>query len=79
MALAVIDFTLADPTRAAGPAQPLRTRNVILVTADGLRIQELFGGMDPVVAASDKRSGIYDPERTRSLFWRPTPRSGAPP
>ena len=73
VALAVNGFALADPARAAGPAPRPRTRNVILVTADGLRIQELFGGMDPVVAASDKRSGIYDPERARSLFWRPTP------
>ena len=31
-------------------AQPLRTRNVILVTADGLRWQDLFHGIDPLLA-----------------------------
>jgi len=75
---------LARPARAAsGAARParaatdptrstLRTRNVILITVDGLRIQELFAGMDPVIADSPKRSGIYDLERARSRYWRPT-------
>ena len=54
-------------------AAPRRTGNVVLVTLDGVRVQELFGGMDPVVADSrEKRSGIYDPERARRLFWRDT-------
>ena len=57
------------PAAAAGP---LRTRNVVLVTFDGVRIQELFGGMDEVIAANEKRSGIYDIERARSLYDRPT-------
>lgn len=52
-----------------GPA-PLRTRNVILITADGLRIQELFSGMDPVVVKKDKHSGVSDIERARRLYWR---------
>jgi len=50
-----------------------RTENVILITVDGLRIQELFGGMDPIVSENDKRSGIYDIERARRLYDRPTP------
>ncbi len=48
-------------------------RNVILVTLDGVRIQELFAGMDPVVAADEAQSGIYDIEVTRRRYWRATP------
>jgi hypothetical protein len=59
------------PKARASP--PLHTRNVILVTVDGLRIQELFGGMDPVVSRKEKRSGIYDLERAKKRFWRDTP------
>ena len=41
--------------------------NVILVTLDGVRIQELFGGMDPVIAnAPEAESGIYEIDVTRS-------------
>ncbi|HEV8199713.1 MAG TPA: hypothetical protein VGS03_06805, partial [Candidatus Polarisedimenticolia bacterium] len=58
---------------SADSAPPRRTANVVLVTLDGVRVQELFGGMDPVIAESrEKRSGIYDPERARRLFWRDT-------
>lgn len=55
---------------AASPTGPRRTRNVILVTVDGLRIQELFGGMDEKIARKEKRSGIYDPARAHALYWR---------
>ncbi|HEU4402546.1 MAG TPA: alkaline phosphatase family protein [Candidatus Polarisedimenticolia bacterium] len=64
-----------SPLRAA-PAvprpAPRRTGNVILITVDGFRIQEMFAGMDPVVSDKEKQSGIYDLERARSRFWRPT-------
>jgi hypothetical protein len=65
---------MAAATPALAQSHPaLRTHNVILLTVDGLRIQELFAGMDPVVAQKAKRSGIYDLERTRKRFWRDTP------
>jgi hypothetical protein len=51
----------------------LRTRNVILVTLDGLRIQEMFAGMDPIVSEKEEFSGIYDGDRARRLYWRETP------
>jgi hypothetical protein len=57
----------------AAASAPLETRNVIFVTLDGLRVQELFGGMDPVVSGNDKRSGIYDLKRARERYWRETP------
>lgn len=48
-------------------------RNVVLVTLDGVRIQELFAGMDPVIAnAAETESGIDDIEVTRSRYWRET-------
>jgi hypothetical protein len=49
-------------------------QNVILVTLDGVRVQEVFGGMDPVIAnAPDEQSGIYEAEVTRKRWWRDTP------
>lgn len=48
-------------------------RNLILVTLDGVRIQELFTGMDAAIAADEAQSGIEDIEVTRKRYWRPTP------
>ncbi len=49
-------------------------RNVILVTIDGVRMREIFGGMDPVLAnASGTDSGIYDADVTKGRYWRDTP------
>jgi hypothetical protein len=47
--------------------------NVILVTLDGVRIQELFSGMDPALLDRTEDSGIYDAEVTRTRYWRETP------
>jgi hypothetical protein len=58
---------------AAGAADP-PDRYVILVTIDGVRIQELFGGMDPVLTnAPEADSGIYEADVTKKRFWRDTP------
>jgi Type I phosphodiesterase / nucleotide pyrophosphatase len=85
VAFAALAAMLAAPTRAAGgdraaaalpppaAASRLLTRQVILVTVDGLRIQELFAGMDPVVSRKEKASGIYDIDRARARYWRDTP------
>jgi hypothetical protein len=69
----IVVLAYPDPGRAAEEGRPRLTRNVILVTLDGLRVQELFGGMDATIADKPKRSGIYDPERARKLYWRDTP------
>jgi Sulfatase len=42
---------------AAICAQPNKTRNVILVTADGLRWQDLFSGIDPLLM-NEKTAGM---------------------
>ena len=47
-------------------------RNVILVTLDGVRPEDFFGGMDSIVSANDSLSGIYKIDRVRADFWRPT-------
>ncbi len=64
------------PGQANSSPTSLRTQNVILITVDGLRIQEMFGGMDPVIIADEDGSGIHyssELERVKSLFWRDTP------
>jgi hypothetical protein len=71
LAAALAAFLLSG---AALPAESPPDRYVILVTLDGVRVQELFGGMDPVVAnAPEAQSGIYDIEVTKKRWWRDTP------
>lgn len=54
-------------------AEP-EARHLVLVTLDGVRIQELFTGMDPVIAnASETDSGIYEAGVTRERYWRDAP------
>jgi hypothetical protein len=61
-------------TFAAAQASTPDQRYVVLVTLDGVRVQELFGGMDPVIAnAPAAESGIYDFEVTKPRWWRDTP------
>ena len=57
----------------AGTASAANDYNVILVTLDGVRVQELFAGMDATIAADDARSGAEDIEVTRKRYWRATP------
>ena len=47
-------------------------RNIILVTLDGVRTQELFAGMDARIGASDADSGAEDIAVTRNRYWRDT-------
>jgi hypothetical protein len=59
---------------AAAAADSADDRRVILVTIDGVRMQEIFGGMDPVLLdAKAADSGIYDADVTKSRYWRDTP------
>lgn len=47
-----------------------KTRNVVLIVADGLRWQEIFTGADPSLLNS-KDGGVWDkPEDLRKEFWR---------
>ncbi len=59
---------------SAAAAADSADRHVILVTLDGVRVQELFAGMDPVIAnATEAESGIYEMGVTRDRYWRATP------
>lgn len=65
--LLAISFTLF--TSSLWAQEPIE--NVILVTMDGLRWQELFGGADNRLI--DKEIGnVDDPNRIREKFWRET-------
>ncbi len=54
------------PLAAAAPA----TRNIILVTADGLRWQEVFHGIDPLLAR-ERSAGMEKAEERRRKYERP--------
>lgn len=67
-AVAVLFCSLALAATATAESTD---RHIVLVTLDGVRIQELFGGMDPVIAnATEAESGIYEPEVIRQRYWR---------
>ena len=58
----------------AAAAEPAADRYVILLTLDGVRMQDLFGGMDPVIAnAPESESGIYEIDVMKERYWRDTP------
>jgi hypothetical protein len=46
------------------------TENIFLITVDGFRWQEVFGGADPVLI--NKENGVDDTNRLNAAFWRPT-------
>ncbi len=48
------------------------TENVILVTADGLRWQDLFAGMDPMLM-NEKSAHMEGQEALKKKYWRPAP------
>ncbi len=52
--------------------QTPRTKNVILITADGVRWQDLFTGMDPMLK-DEKDAGMKDAADRRARYWRDTP------
>lgn len=66
--LAVLLLILSRPVGAQD------VQNVVLVTFDGVRVQEFFAGLDTIIANADEKfHGIYRPERLRADYWRDTP------
>jgi hypothetical protein len=52
------------------PQSESKTRNVVLIVADGLRWQEVFTGADPLLLDSE-HGGIWaNPENLKREFWR---------
>jgi hypothetical protein len=68
LALLLLGASLA----AAGEER--RTENVILVTLDGARTQEIFGGLDLEVLASVTGKGKVEDTPVYKRYWAPTPR-----
>ena len=50
-------------------------RNLILITIDGMRWQEVFGGFDPLLV-SDVAGGVVDPAKLRAEFARTSAEEG---
>ena len=66
---------LASLALASAGALPLRAQErasaVVLITIDGLRWQEVFGGADSALLTK-RAGGVSDTLATRKEFWRPT-------
>jgi hypothetical protein len=60
-----------SPVRA-DEAAPRKTENVILITYDGLRWQELFGGAEELLM-SKENGGVRAIPELKARFWRDTP------
>jgi hypothetical protein len=69
-AAVVLFFLLLGPISIAA-AQP-HTENVLLVTFDGLRYQDLLSGADEKLLTKDA-GGVLDEKITRERFWRDSP------
>jgi hypothetical protein len=72
-------FFLSSPARAAiggatprPPAPSGKIDHVIVITVDGVRWQEVFGGAVPELAQG-KQGGAPDPKALAARFLRPTP------
>lgn len=63
---------LGASVRADEGRPGLATRNVVLVTTDGLRWQEVFRGADPALL-NQKDGGVADLDGLRQAFWRENP------
>jgi hypothetical protein len=69
LAFIALVLTHAAPVRSQAPPAR-RSERVILVTLDGVRWQELFGGADSILLAH--RGAVRDTAETRARFWRAT-------
>src|SRR5262245_24902355 len=70
---ALVLSVLQIASMASVGAEPrTATRNVILVTTDGMRWQEIFRGADASLL-NEPDGGVADLESIRREFWRETP------
>ena len=56
----------------SGPILAQKTENVVLITLDGLRWQEVFAGADSLLV--DDSGYVGNPEALTQSFWNPDPR-----
>jgi len=57
---------------ALNVAAQTKTKNIILVTADGLRWQDLFTGIDPLLM-KEKAAGMEKADALRNKLWHESP------
>jgi len=57
---------------AARAQQNRRTKHIVLFTSDGVRWQDLFNGIDPLLM-NEKAAGMKDADGLRKKLWRETP------
>ena len=69
--LFLFGFLVFMTTGTAQQTSPMKTENVILITLDGLRWQELFSGA--VDSLLYDKAFTHDTARLSSLFWNPSP------
>ena len=67
-------FVVLFATAGRGAQHKLKTENVILITSDGLRWQELFTGADPDLM-NKENGGVVNTNALAKAFWRETPES----
>ncbi|XZE44383.1 sulfatase-like hydrolase/transferase [Pirellulaceae bacterium SH467] len=67
--LHIADTANEPGNTSASAKQPIE--NVVLITLDGLRGEEVFRGADP--AYLTKEAGVQNVENLKELFWRETP------
>ena len=67
----VVLLALMATAFACVQAQPVQTENVVLITLDGLRWQELFTGADSSLVWNEEF--VDDAEVLAAKFWRDTP------
>ena len=65
-ALSLFELRADDSPRA-------KTQNVVLITYDGLRWQEVFSGCDETLLNRDQGGGVRDVPGLKNRFWRETP------
>jgi len=70
------DFLFTSAAALAGSpalAAARKTKHVFLFTSDGVRWQDLFTGIDPLLM-NEKAAGMgNDAENLRKVLWKPTP------
>src|SRR5438445_10014792 len=62
-----------NPSAQAGDSPAHKTQNVVLITYDGLRWQEVFRGCDEALLNRDQGGGVRDVPALKARFWRDTP------
>ena len=64
---------LTLPELRADDSPRRKTQNVVLITYDGLRWQEVFSGCDETLVNRDQGGGVRDVPALKNRFWRETP------